>query len=60
MYRSKQFEAAMSQSDAAAENDAAAAIAFAASAVDRTRVAILDAIDAGTDARQQAAAARPA
>jgi hypothetical protein len=60
-HRGDQFDADMADSDSAwAEADAEDAIDFAAYAVESARVAILDAIDARTYARQKVAAVRPA
>ena len=56
VYGSKAFDADMAHSNAArTENDAAAAIDFAAYAANGAHVPIHDAIDAHTDARQKAA-----
>jgi len=60
-HRGDQFDADNAASEAAwAESDAEASIDFAAYAVESARVAILDAIDAEANARQKAAAVRPA
>lgn len=57
--RGDQFDADMAESDAAwAESDAASAIDFAEWAVENSRVAILDAIDARIYAKQKAGAVR--
>jgi hypothetical protein len=56
-----QFDADMASNNAdLAESDAEDAIDFAAFAVDNARVAILDAIDARAQAKEKAAAVRPA